>query len=343
MIKLLILLWLFLLAMPTPQDEQEEEIDIKTRLNFKMPQTLAGIKLTDTQEYEDSKLGWGFQYSGEGIERLDVYVYDMGIVEIPTGCENEKVEEQEKANKLELESMVEKGYLDKATWKSKSVFPKTGNIRFLRNTYEISFEDGGEIRNLRSDMFLTGFMGKFVKVRASIDKENIESGIEATERFVNSLSKYLERTWKVSKKDIAKDILAAIKVFRKDPESKNGVAATAKIFSFTMESPDVEVTIDQTYCQWILDDTSDKIHIITVAYFAGNIKPQLEKGIAKNHAYEGVVQVLETYEKLRRKKAIDPIESIESLKKQKRTGKLRGIIRESENKDENAEADKENE
>lgn len=333
MIEVMFITLILLSPSATFQEEQDEPISMTTVVKLDMPEVLSGMKLVDTHEYEDSRLGFSFQYSGDAVERLDVYVYHMDVEEIPTGWENDKVKEHEKTNKLELETMVEKGYLDKVVWKSKSIYPKTGDIRFRRNTYEVGFEEEGEQRTFRSEMFLTGFVGKFVKVRASIDMKNVNDGVKATEKFVLNLSKYLERNLKSYKKEIAKDILSAIKEFRKDPESKNGAFAMAKIFSFTEESDYVNVIVSQDYCPWLGDDTCDKAHIITTAYFAGNIKPQLERGINKNHSYEGIMQVLETYKKLKKKKAIQTIDTIEQLNELKRKGQLRKYVRQFEKKD----------
>ena len=53
---------------------------------------------------------------------------------------------------------------------------------------------------------------------------------------------------------------------------------------------------------WVLEDKEEYQHGPTLmgAFIAGNTKPQIQKKVAEDHPYEGVVQVIATYQQLRK-------------------------------------------
>ena len=53
---------------------------------------------------------------------------------------------------------------------------------------------------------------------------------------------------------------------------------------------------------WVLEDKKEYQHGPTLmgAFIAGNTKPQIQKKVAEDHPYEGGVQVIATYQQLRK-------------------------------------------
>ena len=62
------------------------------------------------------------------------------------------------------------------------------------------------------------------------------------------------------------------------------------------------------------------------AFIAGNVAAQLKEGAAKNHSYEGVLQVIATYTQLRVTKRVDPVKSIDQWIELQKTGGLKAFL-----------------
>jgi hypothetical protein len=126
-------------------------------------------------------------------------------------------------------------------------------------------------------------------------------------------------------KPISKETaLKAIELFRADSLSAQGQGAGSIILQFAEQSPDVEVSVRPKVLPW-LDAKPQPKHASQLlgAFFAGNIKSQLESGQTKDDSYAGVLQVIATYRQIQQREpafkvpAVDKLIDLEAQKKLK--------------------------
>ena len=124
----------------------------------------------------------------------------------------------------------------------------------------------------------------------------------------------------VSKDDVRK----AIAIFRRNPTSVQGEMTQPIILSFAKESPDVEVALSDKRLPWVEDKTtpSETGTALTVAYLAGDIVAQLDKGTTKDDPLAATKQVIETYRQLQEADSKLKVPSVEKLITLQKQGKL---------------------
>ena len=124
----------------------------------------------------------------------------------------------------------------------------------------------------------------------------------------------------VSKDDVRK----AIAIFRRTPASVQGEMSEPIILSFAKESPDVEVALSEKRMPWIDDKAtpSETGNALTVAYLAGDIVAQLDKGQTKDDPVAATRQVIETYRQLQEADSKLKLPSVEKLIVLQKQGKL---------------------
>ncbi len=124
----------------------------------------------------------------------------------------------------------------------------------------------------------------------------------------------------VSKDDVRK----AIAIFRRNPASVQGEMSEPIILSFAKDSPDVEVALSEKRLPWIDDKAapSETGTALTVAYMAGDIVAQLDKGKTKDDPVAATEQVIATYRQLQEADSKLKIPSVEKLIVLQKQGKL---------------------
>ncbi|PTY04452.1 hypothetical protein DB346_03180 [Verrucomicrobia bacterium LW23] len=123
-------------------------------------------------------------------------------------------------------------------------------------------------------------------------------------------------------------VVKAMTDFTKDPLSPEAIEATEIIARYAKDSPDcwlnlVEPILEFGRNQGDNDPLAQFRRLLFVAFLAGNIKPQVDKGVVKDHSYEGVLQVIQTYDQL---KALNPkmnIDAIEKFRAMEKGGQLK--------------------
>jgi len=104
-----------------------------------------------------------------------------------------------------------------------------------------------------------------------------------------------------------------------------------------LSAPDVLIVFAPRYLPFILDETLqddekklESAAILMAAYVAGSCLPQLRTKETRNFAYEGILQMLETYQMLRIGEHIEQFPSLDEWIKLKAAGKLKAHVEQME-------------
>jgi hypothetical protein len=144
-----------------------------SELRIEFPPMLAGMKFVRVHKYDQPEWGYSVSYRGRHL-KADIYIYDGGFNGILNGCDDERVKEQASSIGKSLKTMQEKGLYAQVKSLDSGVRPQKGAIRFLWNKYQFSQPARAENTYtgiLHSESFVTGFGGKFVKIRLTYKKE----------------------------------------------------------------------------------------------------------------------------------------------------------------------------
>jgi len=297
-------------------------------IGVSFPKTLGGLAFKEMHKYKEPELGYSLRYRGNDITIADVYVYDKKLTDIPTGHDN-SILKAEAAEIMEVLNIMQKrgDYRNVRVTKT-GVKPETASFRFLWNRFEyIQASKTSAYKGIRiSESFVTGYKGKFVKVRLDYKKTDAEEGQRTSDRLGEELAQFLAAADATTSVMTPDAVLKAIKLFRQDPLGPEGVEAVALILTFAVKSPDVTVSISRVGCPWIGDREYKNSEVLLAAFAAGNIEQQLTTGQDKDHTYEGVLQVLATYAQLRKSQGTERVQSIEKLITLQQSGGLKAYI-----------------
>ncbi|MFC1497356.1 hypothetical protein ACFLS1_02640 [Verrucomicrobiota bacterium] len=161
-------------------------------LGISYPETLAGMEFVQVCEYEDPRLGYSVRYQGQNLIKADIYVYDYGLMGIPNGCDNKPVKSESVSIGQAIKAMVKEDKYTRVQNVCTGFKPQKGPIRFIWNKYQFSHviekDDDGDYGGVRlSEGLITGFNGKFVKIRLTYRKENSRIGTKTSNDVVNEV------------------------------------------------------------------------------------------------------------------------------------------------------------
>lgn len=128
---------------------------------------------------------------------------------------------------------------------------------------------------------------------------------------------------------ITKEIaLQTIVIFRDDPLSENGQAAAALIIAFVDKNHDVLVGLNKkAFPVFGAAGVSQKeTSLLLAAFAAGNVDSQLLRGVKKNDAYAGDLQLIQTYRQLRKKNPKLKIAAVEKMAEMEQRGELKRYL-----------------
>ncbi|HSI85707.1 MAG: hypothetical protein ACAI35_04265 [Candidatus Methylacidiphilales bacterium] len=124
-------------------------------------------------------------------------------------------------------------------------------------------------------------------------------------------------------------VTKAISDFVKEPLSPEGIEAAEVIAKYAKDSPDCWLNLTQPILAFAGSDEGDADplmqyrRLLFVAFLAGNIQPQVQKGTVKDHSYDGVLQVIKTYDQLRAQNPKLEIKLIEEFRTKEKGGQLK--------------------
>ena len=123
------------------------------------------------------------------------------------------------------------------------------------------------------------------------------------------------------------EVLKAIASFRRDPSGakESGVAQT--IFNFADQSPDVHIALGERDTPWSGDKLDEKYSaLLLTAFLAGEVRSQLEAHAAKDDPMAGALQVIDTYQLLKKADAKFRSPGVEQWIVLQSQGKLRAEL-----------------
>ncbi len=119
--------------------------------------------------------------------------------------------------------------------------------------------------------------------------------------------------------------LRAIDNFIADPTGERALAAMAAFTRFGQISKEVTIEISPEVTPWIVDKSDPQAVVrsrLVAAYIAGNMRAQLQRGVAQDDPLAGWLQTIETYKRMQAANKELKIPEIESLISEQRAGAL---------------------
>jgi hypothetical protein len=148
-------------------DTSKPFVEPATGVTF--PPTLGKWKRGQDRDYGP---GWGVSiaYYSPGGVTATIYIYNLGLTEIPTGIASQVVKDAFAETKREIdEAMRERGGSAKQLAEGEAPLGAAPDaLKMLRVGFTIVFKDGYE---KSSDAYLTGYKNQLLKLRLSYPKE----------------------------------------------------------------------------------------------------------------------------------------------------------------------------
>jgi hypothetical protein len=124
-----------------------------------------------------------------------------------------------------------------------------------------------------------------------------------------------------------REVLAAIAILEKDVTGTEAVDAAAVVARFGKESDAVLITVGVETLPWVKTDVSEpeaKVRaLLMAAYFAGDIKSQLEKRRTADDPYSGWLAAIIAYRQILKKQPDMVIPEMEDLMAKEQAGTLK--------------------
>lgn len=123
--------------------------------------------------------------------------------------------------------------------------------------------------------------------------------------------------------------LRAVTLFRDaDPTSKEALGYAAVIIRFVDKNHDVLVKLDRKVFPvfGVKGVSQNETSILLAAFAAGNIDSQLLRGVKKDDAWAGVLQLIQTYRQLQKNNPKLKIDAVEKMAELESRGQLRAYL-----------------
>ena len=124
-----------------------------------------------------------------------------------------------------------------------------------------------------------------------------------------------------------REVLAAITVLEKDVTSPEALAAAATVTRYGRESDDVLLIVGPETLPWVQTDVpaaqAPARMLLMAAYFAGDIKSQLQQNRPADDPYAGWLAVIRAYRQLHRQQPDLVIPEVEELIRKDQAGTLK--------------------
>jgi len=150
-------------------DTSKPFVEPATGITF--PPTLGQWKWTRGQD-RDYGPGWGVSiaYHYPGGMTATIYIYNLGLKEIPTGTKSQVVKDAWAETKSEIEeAMKQRGDSARQLAEGEvSLGAAPDSLKALRVNFMIVYKNGYEER---SDAYLTGYKNQLLKIRLSYPKD----------------------------------------------------------------------------------------------------------------------------------------------------------------------------
>lgn len=128
-----------------------------------------GLTRTKPRTFPDPRLGYSVAYQAPGVA-VSVYVYDKGVAGIPAGAGGEVIRKEARQAADDIRTAQKQGGYKSVKEVGKEEVVRLGKGKdapeAVRRRFEVVRAEGDETR---SDVYVTGYKGHFVKVRVTYD------------------------------------------------------------------------------------------------------------------------------------------------------------------------------
>ena len=167
-----------------PYNHPETGISFPVRLG---PFTLIGV-----QKYDDPGLGTAVKYQrNETLNALTLYLYDLGLKDIPSGNGSAAVSEQFSNARNEVRRAKEMGYYQEVELlyeDNLKLETAGGPLTFSLVCFSITTNN---IRH-KSYLLVTGYGNQFLKIRSTFPEELQEEGDRSLSIFLEELGRLMK-------------------------------------------------------------------------------------------------------------------------------------------------------
>lgn len=292
-----------------------------------LPEFLDRLEKTDSHEFANEALGVSARYIF-GPFKLDIYIYDLGEKDISDGAGGENVKKAFDAARRDISSMEEKG--DYGNLKEIANDMQTldcltdKKLDFFHARYTFNVAEGKEIL---SDLFVTGYNGKFFKLRFSTPEEYREYHDALLKNALGVLSVsyfYYGRETDVAE-EIKDSIVNSVAMLEEEPGGKGKIAVPA-LLKFMEDSPYVVVELGGRSTEWLLRIPKEDEELFTAAFAGGNMREQLLNNICKDMPLAGMRCVLKTYASWKKENPQKAIKALEEFEEMEEDGELEAYL-----------------
>ena len=156
----------------------------QTRLRF--PSELGNWVRTAVKVFPEKELGVQVGYARQGFAKADLYIYNGGMTNIPTGVDSKVVQEEftkTEGHILRLAKMGQYKNVQKILDSTPEITADTGVAKLLVTMYRITIPSY-QAEPLFSWILLTGYKNHFLKLRYSHNADEIEKGQEELKMLI---------------------------------------------------------------------------------------------------------------------------------------------------------------
>ena len=158
--------------------------------------TMGNLEFVERTDYEQEGAGYSLRYQTKELLKADVYVYDMGIRNLPDGIASPEIRKEMEAVEGALRKVEQMGKYENVKELGSGVRKFANlNTRFLwaRFSYEQSAGEGVAFDRTRiSDTFLLTHRGHFLKVRITTKREDLAKHEPQIDQFIREVAHQVE-------------------------------------------------------------------------------------------------------------------------------------------------------
>jgi hypothetical protein len=147
---------------PSWRPVREPPVHVDSATGVMFPRRLGGLRFVGVQRYGRPELGYSLRYQNHTNLWIDVYVYDLGHRKIPHGAASATLVRQFRQSSGEILATARRGLYTQLHVGPRSQVTLEGRA-FLLGAYHYKFRGAA----VRSRLYLTGYRGHYVKVRAT--------------------------------------------------------------------------------------------------------------------------------------------------------------------------------
>ena len=299
-------------------------------LGVYLPPTLGDLSQAKVTRYPDSSLGVSVAYKGPMVW-ADVYFYDLNLKAIPRGANSAQLNSHYNGIKTAiLESVQEGQYKSVALISAQrsTMITDNGALELRGAAFEMTAADNPSGKagvKLISHLLLTGYGGKFLKVRFTYPARYKHFGEKNLDRFMESLAGAIKDSV------TPRVILNIIADFEKDPLSRRGDFIGAHIMGFAVRSDKISLNVERNLFSFMRSDIAPNYkRALLVGFVSGNVKSQILSGVKRNDSHAGMLSLFKVYRLIKVREPDFNLAEVETLVELEQAGKLKERLRQGE-------------